>query len=370
MVSWPKCWLFELAVVFLSLFAACNARGQDEPAATLTIKEIWQKATDRQNAIKSIRVEYDMEWKKLADVPGVSGGVSFGRSPVVFAIEGQKRYSKTKRKYRVDDKELSADEVCIFDGKNSFHYFMGQLSYFDEKIPCSEDSEFYCHIMLQMPYLDKDKVSLDNSWFYPHCIRSAPNSKYTVLKVLEKVDDAWCHVIEYPKRDKIWIDPKIGCAIRKRVRQSDTPKGEVYDLATFEMSQYKEVSSGLWLPFKCVRHDYAGPQATKESQGKEYAQLLIDVHNVRMKLTDEDFDLNVPPGTMVNVVKTNHVFRIEGNKQQLLAEVTRQAQVLLGPNRGSPIWLVMSSVLFGLGVMLILVWRSWFRKPPEGEQRK
>lgn len=78
----------------------------------------------------------------------------------------------------------------------------------------------------------------------------------TVRQRQEWVRGRWCHVLENPGLDELWIDVERGCAIVERRLYDSVSGGEVIRI---ELGGHREISSGIWMPrwIRFVQYDLA-----------------------------------------------------------------------------------------------------------------
>jgi hypothetical protein len=117
------------------------------------------------------------------------------------------------------------------------------------------------------PYTDKIRSHplLENLGWWPSSDPSSPPRRsairYFVQRVLEnervrvcpnqaQVDGAWCHVVEIPKRDRLWIDSALG-VLRRREVYSAHESAE--NLVSFRLADYRQVAEATWLPHRMRR---------------------------------------------------------------------------------------------------------------------
>src|SRR5262249_60825206 len=70
--------------------------------------------------------------------------------------------------------------------------------------------------------------------FYLHV--ALAQKEYRVHPRQEQVAGAWCHVVEFPGVDKLWVDPAIGFSVRRRGGGARNPPGRG---ARLQPSEYR-----------------------------------------------------------------------------------------------------------------------------------
>jgi hypothetical protein len=367
----PLFWSFTLAAV--TALIPITARASDPPPATLTLEQIYRGASAAHKRIKNVRVEYTMVIRQLQPLPSAKtplGQAAFGTFRVRFAYDGDRRFMNL----RTDGgSKANQPGTAVFDGENSYMYESGRLSFYPgTKEQGCEAMEFYCTEMLDLAITDHQKASLDDSWQYPHTLRPRPFQTHKVLPQQEVVDGAWCHVIEQPGIHKLWVDPQLGFALRKKemyqvaMRGREIVPGKKLHLADYSYSKHVEVEPGLWLPKRCERTTYARGSDPEAFWNQQDTLTTITVHELVVnQVTDEDFDLELPPGTWVTTPKAH--FQLPGDKTTLLNS--------LAPTMAPPPWysylspwriglLLSALILAGVAVALVRAWRARKAAPP------
>ena len=73
----------------------------------------------------------------------------------------------------------------------------------------------------------------------------------------EKVEDRWCHVLEYPGHDRLWVDVERNGALM--MQEMFNPNTGAL-LQRIELKGYREVKPGIWAPreFRNIAFDGSG----------------------------------------------------------------------------------------------------------------
>lgn len=113
----------------------------------------------------------------------------------------------------------------------------------------------------------------------------------------EQVDGVWCHVIEVPGLDTLWIDPSVGFGIRRRLWAGGN-SGMLY--TRYELSDFREMKPDIWIPWRLRRIVYdtavrkPGTTPTIIVEGR--ATVVRAVVN---EVPEDLFQFKPPPGTLV-----------------------------------------------------------------------
>ena len=129
----------------------------------------------------------------------------------------------------------------------------------------------------------------------PDIIRS---KRYAIAAQQELRDGVWCHVLEDPARDRIWIDCVRPFAIVAREIADITTGAKI---AQIEMSGHREDKPGIWVPREIhhIQFNYRAP--TPEGWRERLIESRVRILDVRL---NEDVDEGLfrlgpmPPGAL------------------------------------------------------------------------
>jgi hypothetical protein len=348
------------AIVAATLLNTAALRGQVAAVPQLTVGDIYGMATERQKSFRNVKVEYTVSWKKLMDVPSRKmGAASLVGYDCVFAIDGERRYLKRNPLQKITDGAANIPTTISYDGKKTYVAKLGAMIVEERKSPGCENGEYYCREILQIPLTDEDKAQYDNAWFYPHCLRPNPKEPYIVSPQFEQVDGANCYVLFRAKRDKIWVDPQLGGAYRRRERYSEAKGGEELLICRYECSDFVEVAS-IWVPKKCIRVDFAPGDNPPSYWNKPFLELHLDVKTISInQVTDDDFNVAVAPGT--NIIDKNGSIQVKGDKTILLNELADLGKLREPPSRsfGWFFWISLPVILLLGGILTYRVFKKY-----------
>lgn len=316
--------------------------------ATLTLMQIYEGARAARSPLNAVSVKYHYTTRVLGGELPQGSRVALGTWDVVFAFKGEQRIaSEIDRTPGAENHEPG--RTYVFDGETGYSYRPGSLMLFDGKVPNSEQSDTYCEEVLDIPVTDSARARQDSAWFYPHCLRpgnAAPDYKdYVVLPEQEQVDGAWCHVVDCAGRLKLWIDPQLGFALR---RKTMFRPGGVF-LADYALGKFEKAAPDLWIPWECKRlTNPFGVDALK-------LETVISVEKLSVidQVTDHDFNIDVAPGTIVTGLGKGFV--VQGDKSTLL-DLFADDMARARESRGAWVWWVGLSVLIVAALMTLAIW--------------
>ncbi|HVA49391.1 MAG TPA: hypothetical protein VNH11_23700 [Pirellulales bacterium] len=310
-----------------------------EPAlkATFTQADIYRAASERARKIKNLRVEYDVSFRQLIELPAHKerpDALALDPYRVLFVMDGERRrlyIEPTAPKAPRGRSHQRPPTTVIFDGEQSIEFSPGSIAMLTPgKNRACEAGELYAEVALGIAITDRDRANYDNAWFYPHCLRPTPfgaNAHYRVQADLELVDSAWCHVLLAEGYDKLWVDPNIGFAFRRR---------ELYygpeDMALVyrdTLSDFVE-SAGLWVPRRWHRETFAELYNPKEYWNKVYAEASLRVSHIGInEATDDDFRATLPAGSYVLDMATNKTYEVPGDGLDALRDLAKEGRKYL-----------------------------------------
>lgn len=346
----------------LSMPAVCampSSFAEEAPLASHSLDEIRIEALKSHTAIKSLKIIYIAQDKVVREIPEIPVVPRHNRLTTVFSGERRSFFTEP-----LDTAKQQLPQLLVFDSDATLtcdvrdgritNIFInsGKHSYADRDDP-------YLNEALDTPLSDKTRSTMLVGFYYPYCIaaRNASNEpsalKYELLPRQEKVDGEWCHVVELPGLDKIWVDTKIGCAWRRRDRYYD--RKSRYLLTRKNNSEFRNLGDNIWVPWRYFRESFT-PPANKALKNALFHQLFFEVQSAEVNSADDaDFRVSVPAGTTIANMDTGGSVRIPrpiDDSVKGLAEVS-QSQLRTGW------WLARWLSLVVLAICGILIGVFW-----------
>lgn len=303
-------WLTVAAALGLgSLSVARSAVAAEAPAATHTIAEIRDAYSRSRERLRSFEVEIVSRTPISPDDP--KRLLTLRR---IIAIRGSACY--------IDSKHSTAAYPEALDLRRSEIYFDGKVlhKYRPPLLHCTtytQDIEassiparwnFVVECLAWWPPDDPQGPPSGSDDFFLH--EALANLECRVLPRQEAIDGVWCHVVQRPGADKFWLDEAIGFHPRRRERLHGHPS---VNAMTFELSDYREESPGVWIPRKMHRAIYNprvgdAPGKTAPTEDAEAAVVRVAVNRVPM----ERFQLRPRPGMLIEDAATHEVRQVPG----------------------------------------------------------
>jgi len=155
---------------------------------------------------------------------------------------------------------------------------------------------------------------------------------------IEKVGESSCYVIELKRQEemfsgsngkvvynwrwRLWVDPKIGWSVRRRVDYSQEDR-TVYML---EFEEYKCFANNIWLPTKSTATLFAYDEEAKKSVLVSKKVFSTKECKVNEEIQDEVFSPRIPDGVLVWDSLTNETY-ISGEKQPTDVDILEIADI-------------------------------------------
>jgi hypothetical protein len=312
---------FTLMLLFYALFDSPIAHGQN---AAPTVKEIYEKALKRNQLIKSLSFEAVVERTDF------SGALGKKAPPVMtsretFAFLDDKRLSKRAPVPGPGGKPEDSSRTHIFNGKTTFMLDPGFVLISDKKAPQC-DQESYCLDFLSLALSEEDKARQQVNLSFPLSLNPVPpfplwSLPYKVLPTMEAVDGQLCYVVDLAGRDRLWVDPQLGFALRQRIKlESPGTDKTPYKSHHYTLSDYTEAAPGVWVPKKVSLVYFRQEMKAGKLVNQPAIEIRIQVESIKINQIDAQFfNPEVRPKTIL-VNKVGSII-VGGNKPIRLNDI-------------------------------------------------
>ena len=322
--------LWGAAVLFV-VAAYAETEQAASPAAELTLQEIYHRAKQWHDAIKSLRIEYTYTQREVTRIPvGILRTMGTMHVSFIFDSKGDRRRCHRSRIEASEMGPAVPEITYLFDGDKTADLTFGKIpgkitrvTIQDKKIS-EADVDPYCLAVLNIPLTDAAQATYDQLYtWYPHALRNPAlkGLEFRVLPRQEKINGVWCHVVELPGFQKFWVDTHLACVCRQR----ELLNGNKADPRLRERtvsSDFQQVSSGVWVPRSFRREDFVPPNSPPEMRGKVNLEITIHVETIEINsVSDEDFKLAIPAGTLVYDAVHNRQFRIPNDTGDVIGDL-------------------------------------------------
>jgi hypothetical protein len=292
-------------VTILALCLPVRVAATEHRPATLTTEELRQRLLEANARVRAWYVEYESAREDSTGKPAVSYMHRVVAAKAFDRFFLWNTHGAPWLDWREDPDQqrlFLASGTAITD--EAFHrVFRVSPWAADATVPGSAKREFLFVALGWWP-LDKRLPPMpgDLPTVLPAVARSP---KYVASSRQELVQGRWCHILEYPGRDRLWLDCERNCVIV--AREAFDEKGLLRQ--RIESSRYREVLSGIWVPFEFrnIHFDPARPNPRVEN-GVKTLDSVLRVIDVRLndQVTDGVFRFEPLPGSI----------RIENNRIQ------------------------------------------------------
>jgi hypothetical protein len=310
------------AGAFVALVAIClpsaGMAAEHRPAA-LTTEELCQRLVDCHARIRAWYVEYESSRELSAVNPAYLHRVVAAKAPDRFfhwSAHGTAELDWREDPYQ---QRLILTPGMAASERPLYRQFRLLSLAPNAPLPGTSPMEFLFTTLGWWPFEKRPPplLAADVPRVLPAIARSP---KYVVNSRQELVRGRWCHILEYPGHDRLWLDCDHGCAIMAR-EVFDPKKGVL--LQRTESSGHREIQPGIWVPFEFrnMLFDAAAPEP-QEVRGIKTLDATLKVLKVRLneQVEDDFFHFEPLPGS-IEITEDNLVKREVPGATDYLNEV-------------------------------------------------
>ena len=320
-----KALLWGMTCVAYVLLLTQTAAAESNRPAQVELKELQRQLLEAQSRITSWYIEYK---SAVRDEPGKPPGaylhrIVAARSPYHFlhwSAHGTANYSST---------EDPLQQRMWIDEGTAFGEFPLDRVYYT--IPMSADTplsgtlpqEFLFLGTGWWPFREKRSPSFGNGAHAALC-EIAGSSGYRLRPELELAGGRWCHVLELPGVDRLWLDGERGWAVMARELVQEN--GELAQRT--ELAEHREVRPGIWVPMRMRNQTF-------DDWGKKVVDSILEVQKVRVNepLPDILFSAPIRPGS-IELKKNGDIVQTVPGGTDLLYEIADWSRMHLGFQNG------------------------------------
>jgi hypothetical protein len=332
-------WPASLGVILVcSLASADEGGGQPPPAdghppaARYTAEELRSRITEAQARITSIRVE--TRSSDYPDEESQRAGVYVHRVIAVKAPVSLLHISAHGRRFMDWRADPQGQHAIIAAGK-ALNIYDVNRAYIEEPwpedraLPGTLPTELFFHATGIFPLTRRPGPRDPSDGVSPVTLVDVSASRLydRVRATQEWAIDRWCHVLEHPGREALWIDVERGCALV--IRESyHRPTGAL--AWRMECSGHREVAPGVWIPdlIRNIHFDYQASAA----EGRKRHLMDTRVAVVRAEVnsvSDDEFRFTPPPGALrLNGPNDTPIQTVSGGEDLLDEQVEWSRSVL------------------------------------------
>jgi hypothetical protein len=195
----------------------------------------------------------------------------------------------------------------------------------------------------------------------------ARSPDYVVRPTQDLIEGRWCHVLEYPGRDRLWLDVERDCALL--VRETYHPRSHAL-AQRIEMKGHREIKPGIWVPMEF--HNTRFRDSDQSEDQRKVVDAVVQVLNVRVNdpLPDAIFEFKPRPGSIQIFENRRFEQKVAGGTDRL-DEIVGWIRRYVGSGRTSTRGLVASVeavIEYGVSILCIggIVALRWRRRTRSG----
>jgi hypothetical protein len=281
----------------LARTVTASASDSDRRAALYAADEIRTRLLAAQKLITSLRVEYrsyDYDQERYPKGSYLHRIVA-ARSPHDLY------HLSTHGHDRLDWRDDPFQQRATVTKDRLDNEFYLSRTYFEcglrpeEGLPGTLPNEFFFIATGLWPLEGREPIRPDGR---PYVLREvAVSADYSRVRPFqEKVDGRWCHVLEFPRNDRLWLDVDRGCALLARETHSRRTGGMVQRV---ELGGHREAAPGIWMPtwVRNIQYDYNAP--TEEGRRRVYLDARLQIVAAEVNRVDAGlFAFRPRPGSM------------------------------------------------------------------------
>lgn len=181
----------------------------------------------------------------------------------------------------------------------------------------------------------------------PYVLPAIANSPlYVVRPSMEELDGHWCHVLEYPRRDRLWLDCLRGCTLL--AREADDPKTGVR-LQRIELTRHRQVQPGIWVAMQIRNIQY---DEIPDGSALDSTMTILDVR-LNDDVTRTLFRFEPSPGSIQFTGKDSFRQTVPGGYDYMehLVDWCKRSASFKDAKKATPIWdgVAMIGAFFAIG---------------------
>jgi hypothetical protein len=306
------------------------------PRAVYSLDQIRKGISESRDRLRSIEVEFEAPERDPSDgtqAPGILRRVVAARDASRYV------YSVHFNADQPSGLDLETNEI-YYDGTSKVlqdfrpaqrycETFQRNADNFSWKVRC----EFFLECTGWWPPGDRSQLPARESPFF--LFEALADERCRVLPLQEKVGEAWCHVVERPGVDRLWLDPEIGFAPRRRQWYHGHPTIRNIE---YTLSDYREAAPKVWIPWR-LRRLVVNPtrRASEKPVGIEGEIEAVVVRAEVNQVPESRFRLAILPGTLIWDGDTGTLRQVPGGLAFLdvVAELAERRAAIYARNRSA-----------------------------------
>ncbi|MDG2381621.1 MAG: hypothetical protein P8N76_08095 [Pirellulaceae bacterium] len=269
----------------------------NRPSATETVESLKRKILETTQKLESIRVCCLGEYahRALADANAFYRVALCAKAPHFLFYDSAHGHDSMNWKLDPHRQRAYVQKGQVYNEYPLDRMFFRQPLKPQDPLPGSLQTAFFFLATGHWPMTDREAPRYAD---LPYVLRDVALSKQTHLHLrlkLEQVDGRWCHVLEQPGVDCLWIDTeRAGCLVQREL--SDAQTGQ--RLQRYRLLEQEKFSDQIWVPGVIENTVFRSNDPAGNSGSEEITSRTRVVECAVNQVDDTVFDYHIPAGAL------------------------------------------------------------------------
>ena len=275
-----------------------NQTACSRPSTTETVESLKRIILETTQRIESLHVCCLGEYahRPLADANAFYRVALSAKAPYFFYYDSAHGHDSMNWQLDPYRQRAYVQKEQVYNEYPLDRMFFRQALKPQDPLPGSLQTAFFFLATGHWPMIEREAPRHSD---LPYVLREVALSKQTHLHLrekLEQVDGRWCHVLEEPGVDSLWIDAaRAGCLVQREILDSQTG----HRLQRYRLLDQEEFADQIWMPRIIENTVFRSNDRSKNSHSKEEITSRTRIVECTVnQVQDTAFDYRIPPGTL------------------------------------------------------------------------
>ena len=274
-----------------------NWPASSRPSATETVESLKKRILEATQKLESIRVCCLGEYahRSLADANAFYRVALCAKAPHCLFYDSAHGHDSMNWELDPHRQRAYVQKNQVYNEYPLDRMFFHQPLKPQDPLPGSLQTAFFFLATGHWPMTDREAPRYGD---LPYVLREVALSKQTHLHLrtkLEQVNGRWCHVLEQPGVDCLWIDTeRAGCLVQREL--SDAQTGQ--RLQRYRLLEQEEFSGQIWLPRIIENTIFQSNDPSDHSRSEEVTSRTRVVECTVNQVDDTAFAYHIPAGAL------------------------------------------------------------------------